>query len=438
MTRLLPVLLGLLLAAALLCLPSSRLPRTASARLAATGNVLYAWTELGERGAIIARAVVDAGGECPAAVADGRPLRMTPRPNPDPALFPVQVCDAAIPHGTHAAAVGAIALPLPVDAPRRILVVGDTGCRIEVTDTSRNVQNCNDPDAWPTARVMASAAQLQPDLIIHVGDYIYREDECPEDAEDQCGGSPAGHGWAPFEADVLQPFLPLLDAAPWVFVRGNHESCDRGGQAWFYLLDPRPEPPTCQDFSEPYAIPIGGLQLVVFDSANANDTKVDQATLPEYTREISRIAELAGADAWLLTHRPVYAIRHDDAPDGSEQLTPLNLTEQAAASGRLPAGVQLIISGHIHDFEAFGFAGARVPQLVVGESGTKLRPAVMQPLDGLSIDGARVAHGVSIDRFGFVALDRGASSWMATVYDKDGGAIAACEVKNRDIACTPR
>ena len=28
-----------------------------------------------------------------------------------------------------------------------------------------------------------------------------------------------------------------LEAAPWVFARGNHESCDRGWRGWFRMLD---------------------------------------------------------------------------------------------------------------------------------------------------------------------------------------------------------
>jgi len=74
------------------------------------------------------------------------------------------------------------------------------------------------------------------------------------------------------------PAAPLLAAAPWLLVRGNHESCDRAGQGWWRFLDPRPleRGRDCNlaveddvgDFSEPYTVPLGtDWQWIVFDSS---------------------------------------------------------------------------------------------------------------------------------------------------------------------------
>ena len=80
-----------------------------------------------------------------------------------------------------------------------------------------------------------------------------------------CAGSPWGYGWDAWDADLFTPARPLLAAAPWIVVRGNHESCNRAGQGWWRFLDPRPLVPgrDCNDpandgigdFSDPYAIP---------------------------------------------------------------------------------------------------------------------------------------------------------------------------------------
>lgn len=82
----------------------------------------------------------------------------------------------------------------------------------------------------------ATAAKLQPDLVMHIGDYHYRENACPSDIAG-CKDSPWGYGWDTWEADLFKPAAPLLAAAPWIVVRGNHEECARAGQGWFRLLD---------------------------------------------------------------------------------------------------------------------------------------------------------------------------------------------------------
>jgi hypothetical protein len=77
------------------------------------------------------------------------------------------------------------------------------------------------------------------------------------------------------------PAKPLLQASPWVVVRGNHESCSRAGQGWWRMLDPRPLLPgrDCNeaanddqgDFSAPYAVPLGqSSQLIVLDTSNTS------------------------------------------------------------------------------------------------------------------------------------------------------------------------
>src|SRR5262249_38250454 len=104
----------------------------------------YAFVVLGEEGQPVARGIT-AASTCPAIDLDGHseamdvrarpatiPLRAT-RSEPalsKPSIFPVLVCDKAIPRAVARASVLGRALPLPKANPRRIVVVGDTGCRI--------------------------------------------------------------------------------------------------------------------------------------------------------------------------------------------------------------------------------------------------------------------------------------------------------------------
>ena len=88
---------------------------------------------------------------------------------------------------------------------------------------------------WPFATIAAIIAGHRPDLVVHLGDYYYRESSCP-DGEEGCAGSPFGDRWSSWNADFFAPARPLLRSAPWVFVRGNHEGCERGGKGWYRFL----------------------------------------------------------------------------------------------------------------------------------------------------------------------------------------------------------
>ncbi len=181
------------------------------------------WVEFGSDGALSVRAVVAPDAACPPLTADGATVAMMPRGAPDEA-YPIKVCEARVPATAAKLSSGDLALPTLPATVRRIAVIGDSGCRID----RRNAQDCNDPAAWPFATIARAAAAHRPDLVIHVGDYHYRENPCPA-GRSGCAGSPYGDNWPVWLADFLEPAAPLLGAAPWVMVRGNHELCRRGG-----------------------------------------------------------------------------------------------------------------------------------------------------------------------------------------------------------------
>ena len=214
------------------------------------------WTEVGEQGTL-ARVVVNTASDCPSVTIDGMARRMTVRlPVPD-GLRPV--CELPIPASASAASlpVQGVVLALPHADPSRVVVIGDTGCRVK----GGKVQDCNDPAKWPFQRVASKAAESKPDLVIHVGDYLYREEPCPPEARASCGGTPAGDTWEAWDADFFAPAKNLLTAAPWVFARGNHESCDRSWRGWFYYLDPRPFSAVCDAFRPATVTPSSWVSL---------------------------------------------------------------------------------------------------------------------------------------------------------------------------------
>jgi hypothetical protein len=396
----------------------------------AGAGVLAAWVELGPGGVVLARAVT-ARATCPGAVLDGRGQDMQVRAAPS-AEFAVLVCELTVPAGTTSAIVEGQRLPLPRPNLQRIVVVGDTGCRI----SGFAVQACNDAAAWPFARVAQSAASFAPDLVIHVGDYLYREAPCPASFAG-CAGSPFGDNWPTWQADFFLPAQPLLRAAPWVVVRGNHEDCARQGPGWFRFLEPRPLPAGCQTLTEPYAVPLGNLPLLVFDDSAAPNTDAPPDLVAAYAAQIARVRALAGDRAWFLVHTGVRVIGHLGVENGVEQLYRNSTTLAAAGALDLPAGVRLHVGGHTHLFEALGFNPPRPPQIVSGNGGTLLDEPVTTPLEGLPVFDTSVAFGTNAARFGYFSVLPLGRGWSFTERDVAGAAVTTCAVTDLALRCAP-
>ncbi|MFM9106532.1 MAG: metallophosphoesterase, partial [Chloroflexota bacterium] len=326
-----------------------------------------AWTQLGADG-LVARTL--AAGPCPEIVIDGAAAPMRQRAEPD-AAFPMGVCEAAVPAGAASAEIGGQALRLLPATVARIAVVGDTGCRI----WQDRIQACNDPAAWPLAEISRQIAAWQPDVILHVGDYVYRESACPE-GDARCAGSPYGDTGATWMADFFGPMGSSLGAAPWIFLRGNHENCDREGMGWFRHLDTGPMPESCQPFTEPYRLPLAGADVVVMDTAMVGDTQTTPELDAEYARQLGVVGELSGPGTWLLTHKPIAGgiLRLD----GGERYVSY-ATMREATGNTLPAGVEVVVSGHIHLAQALLFdadAGRPAPPPRTPPSG---RPRPVPP-----------------------------------------------------------
>src|SRR5215831_8487936 len=214
---------------------------------------------LGPQGAV-ARAIVAEATRCPTITIDGSQREMNVRAAPD-AMFAVLVCEMPIPASATAASIENAPLPLPRSQLKSIAAFGDTGCRLKAAkgndgdddEDGGKYQECNNPAAWPFAQVAASIAAAKPDLVIHVGDYLYRESACPP-RDAGCARSPYGDDWPTWKADFFAPAAPALRAAPWIVVRGNHENCKRAGAGYFRLLDPAPAsaPPPCIELIPQY------------------------------------------------------------------------------------------------------------------------------------------------------------------------------------------
>jgi hypothetical protein len=378
-------------------------------------------------------------------------LRSVNTPPAKPALFPVSSCEYPLPSGATSAMVAGQPLPLPKANPTTIVVIGDTGCRLQ---TGNGTQSCNDPDPngtdtpYPFAAVAALAAAQNPDLVLHVGDYAYRDNPCPAGQGYNCGGSPWGFGWDTWQADLFAPGAPLLAAAPWIMTRGNHEQCNRAGQGWYRFLDTSPYDTTgvhtCDNPADD-AIPTGGnwnnpflvninssTQIIVFDTANAKPQS-QSPSLPTgpgsvffttYASELTTAGSLVGAsplpfNLWS-NHHPIFGYATGNPPAIPIPAFP-PVMNSVFPGTYFPPPINLALHGHTHDYQALNFATGDLPgggtfqpaaTLVSGNAGDILDTALPYPLTGSAVSSVGNPAAVSVATVGgvqeFATSDNGA------------------------------
>lgn len=402
-----------------------------------------AWVEMAPGGGSVVR-VLTMAASCPYVTVDRRrktmsaramPAQLAPRPNKAQVAggtsFPATVCELALPRSVRHVALAGASLPLPPARINRIVLIGDTGCRLK--DADEAWQGCNDPAQWPFAAIAARAAALHPDLVLHVGDYLYRENRCAEGHAD-CAGAAWGYGQAGWQVDFLDPAAPLLAVAPWAMVRGNHEECARAGQGWWRLLDPHPllAGRDCNDaandvagnHTEPYAVELGGgTRLIVADLIELANGKISDPVFAASLRaDMGRIDMLArGArDSFVTAHYPFNGVLWNKDGSGSVAVGAKSL----GAVAPLPPGhVRATLAGHIHMFQYARFAD-RPAQVIAGFSGTMedaaLAPANLAEARGKGgADAIRALTTIS-GRFGYGLMERERHGWRLTAFAADG------------------
>jgi hypothetical protein len=250
---------------------------------------------------------------------------------------------------------------------------------------------------------------------------MYRDNECPPDIAG-CAGSPWGYGWDGWEADFFTPAAPLLAAAPWIVVRGNHEQCTRAGQGWYRFLDTNPydttnvktcnlsaydiptstfasstaSPPSVPEasgsYNNAYGVSIGSnSQVFVFDSNNVSKSILTNtasgSTAGQWTAFTSEAATIAGLatnssmfNIWA-NHHPILGFSEGNTGPTGGQPALLSVLEAAygTTSGVLPPNVNMVLHGHNHLFDAIDFTpiptGSALgypATFVTGNAGTQL------------------------------------------------------------------
>ena len=166
--------------------------------------------------------------------------------------------------------------------------------------------------------------------------------------------------------------------------------------------------------------------------------------LEHYVAVYRSVADLLGQSrtpAWLVTHRPIWGVvkKIKGSPAGDAPYGFINLTQQTAIAtvfrDGLPSHVKGVFSGHMHRFQAVGFAGKRPPQLSVGTGGTELARVIpeprllapRQPIRVPDLDGFD-GHVVGLSEFGALVVTVGAGgTWTGTFRGIDNRPLATCD-----------
>lgn len=343
--------------------------------------------------------------------------------SPVPANFR-PVCEATIPADARAASVEGQSLTLPKRESSKVLVLGDTGCRLE----GARIQACNDPEAWPFRKVASLAAAEKPELVIHVGDYLYRESACPATAADKCGGTVWGDNWDTWREDFFAPAADLLRAAPWALVRGNHESCARAWRGWHYYLDPGPWTGSCADVSPAYTIQSVDPPIVMFDTAIAADNNMPVENIEKLTKELARVSDRKG---WLAVHHPFWGVRLNTNTNRADAG---NIGLQRTWEQAAPKGIDMILAGHTHLFELLTFDTLPI-QIVAGIGGTQLAAPLPRELSGIAVGNSMVMTGEGRTGFGYLLFNKRDTNWDLTLKSVESQIGLRCTIQGRAASC---
>lgn len=243
---------------------------------------------------------------------------------------------------------------------------------------------------------------------------------------------------------------------PWVFVRGNHEACNRAGQGWLRYLDAETgRARACEtetaatgrvnegDFTAPFAVPLSPRsQLIVFDSSQIGGAPVprDSPAWARWRAQLDRVAELSAerAQSLFVNHHPTLAYTPSLLGTPGRARSGLTPLLQDATPGRLlPPGVQATLHGHLHIHEVLGFATNQPASLVIGNGGSAAsgRINMAAALQGEPLPGVRVETFQSHTEFGLTLLSATPQGWHLTALDTLGQPLSRCTLAGQKLRC---
>lgn len=358
----------------------------------------YMWVQFGPNDSWIARLITPRK-NCPSITVDEKQYPMAMRAAIDTEI-PVTTCEFTLPNTARQILLRDTFLPIPKIHTKKILVIGNTV-----------------PQKQLLPKIAEITAQTNPDLIIHLGDYVSTEKKAEE------------YSWKTLEAEFFSPAKPLLTAAPWLFVRGMQEDCKKGGTLWFRFQDGYPYQAQCKSTTPPYLVNFANLQLLNLDSSTISSISTE-GNMQSLQSQLAN--QPLNSHYWLITHRPLWKITSEEKPVESSQ-TQVNDTLQKSFTKKQLELMGLALSGH---FSTVKNVEPMTPQLIAGTIITQLGTSQSASVSSLLAKGSGGILNTTTGNFGFLLLEEQLRNvWKVTEYTADGKILFSCEYKKRNVVC---
>lgn len=379
----------------------------------ANANSDFQWVQFVDNNQLVARATTSSN-ECPNIKIDNKNLKMHFRSNyqDEHLKQKITVCEHNV-TGSVNVEIRNKVIKLPGYNIKRFVVIGDSGCESSFFSSDHDFQNCKDPKAWPFKEIADKITALKADFVVHMGDYAYRNkytSEIDKVKNEQMQ-------WFFMRDEFFDPAYNLLNTTPMVFVRGNHESCDKMGIAWFQYFSSYKHDSICKPEEEPFDLSFNDLNMIILDTSAVHGGKDFSSTeLSKYKKLFSNLNKNAKDFSWLLVHQPIVALKKlNETEFFPDKLNAAVLNE--AFDKKYVKKFPVAISGHFHVLAHLQRNNDKMEQFIVGNGGTSLHKAKQkfyQYNDGQAV-------GEVTPNFGYLVFDKIADdTWKATGFDIDG------------------
>ena len=415
-----------------------------------SAEMLYSWSQIVADSNLSVRVVVSADDSCPLLEVDGVGVNMDVRALPDEGVFDDIVCEKVLPPSYKIRTIRAAGRKFPdlhIKNGReklKVAVLGDTGCRVSSTIQ----QDCKSEDGWVLGKVLRGVASHNADIVIHVGDYLYREVSCGD--ESKCDVDVFGDNAKTWAADWLALMQLISEKHVFVFARGNHEDCKRSYRGWFRYLDAysiSEKGAACENVLPSWVLDfakwnMGNVAIYVYDSSAINDAYMG---CRKCTRKFkSRFLKVVDGSKdnvrtrILVTHRPLWS--HLDKIGGSAHRGSMLQVDMLGKV--LAQNFDGIISGHVHlgemlyayvangkntkNFSASGEVEPKLFQIISGNGGALLEKEILSSGNEifLSEQGSLIGVMGTLREYGFCVIDfleeQGPNKMLATFYGVNG------------------
>lgn len=391
----------------------------------ATNDENFEWIQYTHNNKLMARAT-SIEKECPNINIDGKEIPMLFRAEKyDIELKEtVRICEQEVTNAKQVSIRGN-SLKLVATKINRFIVLGDTGCEASFFDKHFVKQDCTDLNSWPFKTVADQVASVNPDLIIHMGDYSYRNKFT--DKIDEAKNKDLQ--WFFMKQDFFTPASNMLHSAPMLFVRGNHDKCELMGDAWFLFFDAQAHQKECLKQSPTYNLNINDLNFMVFDSAEApSGPEYSLETLEKYKSDFATGINNLKKKAWLLIHHPIISLNELAQGETINSKIPAQVISDAFLES-YTKNLPIAISGHFHLMADIKRKTDGFEQFITGNGGTIIHKAKRDAYTYFAKDeNEQVQARV---KYGYLQFDRkDDNNWKVTAYSMHGIELYTTMVSN--------